>query len=139
MDLHKGSLPRGRRLLHEVPDVPPASDLTDVERAAQRSLEALIEGAGGRLDGAATRMIPLGDIDVLADLLDEWGRRFASEREDGLYFNGQPGLWHAFDQIYPLQDPNRWDRLRLEVVLELESRGWRRLNPPRGTSFILPN
>jgi len=139
MDLHKGSLPRGRRLPEELPDVPLSFDLTHVERVAQRSLEALVAGAGGRHDGAATKMIPLGDIDVLADLLDEWGRRFASDRPDGVYFSGQPGLWHAFDQIYPLQDPNRWDRLRLEVVLELESRGWRRLNPPRGSSFILPS
>lgn len=122
----------------EVPDVPLAGDLTDTERVAQRSLEGLVEQAGGRNDSAETKMIPLGDIEVLADLLDEWGRRFAVDRPDGLYFGGQPGLWHAFDRIYPLQDPNRWDRLRLEVVLELELRGWRRVNPPSGTGFILP-
>ncbi|HEX3866861.1 MAG TPA: hypothetical protein VHV78_08920, partial [Gemmatimonadaceae bacterium] len=55
--------------------------------------------------------------------------------EYGLYFSGRPGLWHALDELYPLQDPNRWDRLREAVIAELEQRNWVRRSPPRGAAF----
>jgi hypothetical protein len=48
----------------------------------------------------------------LADLLEDWGCRHAKVRQGRLYFDGRPGLWHALDELCPLQDPNRWDRLR---------------------------
>lgn len=137
MSKQGGSLPRGRRLRHEVPEVPRAENLNNVERTAQVALRSLVEAAGGRF--GSTSAIPLGSITELADLLDAWGRSNASERREGLYFGGRPGLWHALDQLYPLQDPNRWDRLRKEVILELEHRGWRRASPPRGVSFYLPS
>jgi hypothetical protein len=130
-----GSLPRGRRLPDELPDVPPSADLTSPERSAQALLRSLVESAGGRQGSTS---IPLGYISELADLLDSWARGYASSRPDGLYFNGRPGLWHALDRLYPLEDPNRWDALRKEVILELEHRGWRRARPPRGSGFHLP-
>lgn len=131
-----GSLPRGRRLPHEVPDIPSTADLTSLERASQALLRSLVESAGGRR-GTSTA-IPVGHTSELADLLDAWGRANAVSRADGLYFGGRPGLWHALDRLYPLEDPNRWDALRKEIVLELEHRGWRRASPPRGSSFYLP-
>lgn len=136
MSKQGGSLPRGRRLRHEVPEVPRPEDLNTVERTAQVALRSLVEAAGGRFD--STTVIPLGSLAEIADLLDAWGRSNATERSDGLYFGGRPGLWHALDRLYPLQDPNRWDRLRKEVIAELEHRGWRRASPPRGVSFYLP-
>ena len=57
--------------------------------------------------------------------------------EYGVYFNGQPGLWHALDALYPLQDPNRWDRLRQAVIADLETQNWTRTAPPRGSAFEL--
>jgi hypothetical protein len=136
MSKQAGSLPRGRRPRHEVPEVPRPEDLTNIERAAQCALRSLVETAGGWFDSSTA--IALGSIAELADLLDAWGRSNATERSDGLYFRGRPGLWHALDRLYPLQDPNRWDSLRKELILELEHRGWRRASPPRGVSFYLP-
>jgi hypothetical protein len=131
-----GSLPRGRRLRHEVLDVPSPSDLTHVEKVAQAALRSLVGEAGGRFE--STKAIPIGNVSELADLFDAWGRRHANDKDGELYFAGQPGLWHALDELYPLQDPNRWDRLRQEVIRELEERGWRRASPPRGVTFYLP-
>ena len=136
MSKEGGSLSRCRRLRHEVPEVPPPDDLNTVERAAQVVLRSLVETAGGRFE--STTAIPLGSLAEIADLLDAWGRSNATERSDGRYFGGRPGLWHALDRLCPLQDPNRWDRLRKEVILELEHRGWHPDSPPRGVSFFLP-
>ena len=61
--------------------------------------------------------------------------RACVEPLEALYFDGRPGLWHALDDLYPLQDPNRWDPLRQAVIGELETRGWRRRTPPRGIAF----
>jgi hypothetical protein len=131
-----GSLPRGRRLRHEVPDVPLPAELNPTERAAQVALRSLVESADGRFDSKTA--IPLGSNTELVRLFDEWARANASDRPEGLYFGGRPGLWHALDRLYPLQDPNRWDALRKEVILELEHKGWRRASPPRGIAFYLP-
>lgn len=131
-----GSLPRGRRRREEVPPVPVADDLPPLEAEAQRCLRDLVERAGGRFD--SQRRIPVAHVDTLARLFDAWARRHAESRESGLYFDGRPGLWHALDELYPLQDPNRWDPLRQAVIAELETRGWRRRKPPRGIAFDLP-
>lgn len=128
-----GSLPRGRRTREEVPPVPNALDLGDLDAAAQRVLHDLVERTGGRFDSKTA--IPIGHLEVLTRLFDAWGRRFAEPALDGLYFGGRPGLWHALDELCPLQDPNRWDVLRRAVVIELEKGPWRRRRPPRGTSF----
>lgn len=129
-----GSLPRGRRTPDEVPPVPNANDLDPLDARAQRALLALVDQAGGRF--ASTTAIPVGHVAVLTDLLDAWGRRHAISQDGHLYFGGQPGLWHALDQLYPLQDPNRWDQLRKAIVIELErTRSWRRREPPRGIAF----
>lgn len=129
-----GSLTLGRRTRDEVPAMPSESDLSRSDARAQRSLMALVDEAGGRFD--STTAIPVGHVDVLADLLDAWGRRHATPQDGHLYFGGQPGLWHALDQPCPLQDPNRWDRLRRRSFVELEgTRKWRRRRPPRGIAF----
>ena len=131
-----GSLVRGRRPRDEVPDVPPTDDLDQLGRDAQRVLAEMVDGAGGRFD--SNRQIPVAHLGVLTDLLDRTGRRNAAERDGRLVFSGRPGLWHALDELYPLQDPNRWDTLRAAIVSELEGRGWERISPPRGSSFVLP-
>jgi len=133
-----GSLSRGRRRRDEVPDIPDSADLNGIERTAQAALRTLVEKAGGRFDSPSATRIPAGHVSVLADLLDRWGRDNAEQRAEGLYFSGRPGLWHSLDRLYPLQDPNRWDALRMAVIIELEDRGWRRVTPPRGTAFYLP-
>lgn len=128
-----GSLPRGRRRRDEVPPVPVAADLPPLEAEAQRALRELVERAGGRFDSA--RRIPVAHVDTLAKLFDAWGRRHAESTPRRLHFNGHAGLWHALDELYPLQDPNRWDPLRQAVIAELKQRGWRRRTPPRGIAF----
>jgi hypothetical protein len=131
-----GSLPRGRRRRNEVPPVPEAAHLSPLEADAQRALRELVESVGGRFD--SQRRIPVGHIDTLARLFDAWARRHAESSASGLYFDGHPGLWHALDELYPLQDPNRWDPLRQAVIAELETNGWRRRKPPRGIAFDIP-
>lgn len=133
-----GSLPRGRRRHDEVPGIPAADGLNHVERVAQRGLRELVEEAGGRFDTPTTKRIGVGHIGDLADLFEAWGRDNAGSRGERCYFAGRPGFWHALDRLYPLQDPNRWDALRVEVIVELEARGWRRASPPRGIGFYLP-
>jgi hypothetical protein len=128
-----GSLPRGRRLRDEVPEVPPAEQLTELEARAQEALRELVEAVGGRFDSVTT--VPVDHLDVLTQLCDRWGRRHGVPTPTGFYFSGQPGLRHALDELYPLQDPNRWDRLREAVINELEKGSWRRRRPPRGSVF----
>lgn len=129
-----GSLGKGRRTRQETPPVPEVGDLTDIEQQAQRVLRDLVEAAGGRFAGGA---IGVGHLGVLSVLFDSWGRRHAREADRGLYFSGRPGLWHALDELYPLQDPNRWDNLRAAVIKRLEDGSWERRSPPRGTTFYL--
>jgi hypothetical protein len=128
-----GSLPRGRRLREEVPPVPSAEGRPELEVTAQAAMRELVELAGGRFD--SLRTIPVGHLDVLTDLCDTWGRRHGVHTADGICFSGQPGLRHALDELYPLQDPNRWDRLREAIIVELEKGTWRRRRPPRGSVF----
>ncbi len=131
-----GSLPRGRRLREETPPVPARESLSADDAEAQRVLKDLVEKAGGRFGGSA---VPVGHLGVLAELFERWARANSDATpEGGVYFSGQPGLWKALDQLYPLQDPNRWDRLRGAVIADLEKHGWRRRRPPRGAGFDLP-
>lgn len=128
-----GSLGRGRRTRDEVPPVPAAEALTAVQREAQSRLRVTVEQAGGRFSPA--RPIPVDHVEVVAALFDEWAREYGAPSDVGISFSGRPGLWHALDALYPLQDPNRWDRLRCAVIELLESRNWRRRTPPRGSAF----
>src|SRR5512144_1973831 len=118
MTKQAGSLTRGQRPRDEVPEVPVESALSSRGRAAQAALATLVEAAGGRYGTGSP--IAVADVGLLADLFDEWARGHAERRDGQLYFNGHPGLWHALDGLYPLQDPNRWDRLRAAVIVELE-------------------
>lgn len=133
-----GSRERGRRLRDEVPEPPATNELSQVESVAQHALRGLVDAAGGRFDGPHAMPVPIGSVEVLADLLEDWGRRHAVTSPAGPYFPGRPGFWQAFDRLCPLQDPNRWDRLRETTIAELELRGWGRRTPPRGSAFDLP-
>jgi hypothetical protein len=128
-----GSLGRGRRRLDEVPSVPHVADLSEVQRRAQQELHVLVEQAGGRL-GSGPRIVAR-DLEPFIDLFNEWAQRYGEVTESGACFSGRPGLWHALDELYPLQDPNRWDGLRLAVIAELEDGNWTRRTPPRGSVF----
>src|SRR5688572_13480892 len=119
-----GSLGRGRRMAHETPAIPDAASLEPEARAAQGVLARLVAEAGGQMGMGGS--IPVDSVSALADHLDGWARRLATAREGRTYFAGRPGLWHALDELYPLQDPNRWDALRLAITRELEGRGWER-------------
>lgn len=127
-----GSLGRGRRRPDAVPPVPDTRGLSATQKLAQVALRELVEAAGGRF---ARANVPVGRLEVLTELFEEWGRRHGEPTEYGVYFSGRPGLWHALDDLYPLQDPNRWDRLRRAVIAELERRNWRRRSLPRGSAF----
>ena len=133
-----GSLPRGRRLAHEVPAVPDAAELSIFDRRVQDELRTLVERAGGRMGLQGARPIPVGEISLLANAFERWARQRATTKNGRDYFSGRPGFWHAFDSYYPLQDPNRWDGLRAAVTTELVSRGWQRIGTPRGSSWYLP-
>jgi hypothetical protein len=128
-----GSLPRGRRRRDEVPEVPDPGGLTDVERRAQSVLKEMVDRDGGRFDSGPR--VSVDRLDVFADLFDEWGRNHGDHDGEGILFSGRPGLWHALDDLYPLQDPNRWDQLRQAVTADLEDRHWTRVSPPRGSAF----
>lgn len=133
-----GSLDRGRRLRHEVPSVPPRSGLSNLGAEVQDELRLLVERSGGRFDSPTVTSVPLGDVQLIARYLDGWARAGSEFQSGRVRFAGRPGLWHALDDLYPLQDPNRWDRLRAAVLADLESHGWVRESPPRGTTWILP-
>jgi hypothetical protein len=128
-----GSLPQGRRLRDEVPDVPDPGRLSEIQKGAQVALRALVEQAGGRYD--SREPIPVGRVEVFMDLFDEWATYYGTRTPEGIFFQGRPGLWHALDELFPLQDPNRWDALRGAVIAELERRHWTRRTPPRGSTF----
>lgn len=98
-----GSLPRGRRLRSEVGDAPDPSTLTDLEQRAQIALRRLVEEAGGRFDSSTA--IPARHLELFASLFQEWAIRHGERSADGVYFDGRPGLRHALDEMYPLQDP----------------------------------
>ena len=72
---------------------------------------------------------------MFTELFDAWARSHGEPADNGISFSGHPGLWHALDELYPLQDPNRWDSLRREVLRTLEERNWVRRSPPRGIAF----
>jgi hypothetical protein len=130
-----GSLPRGRRTRSEVPPVP-VSELSPVQAHAQGLLQRMVEDAGGRF---SQERVGIAHIDALCDLFDEWAATHGERVGGAIRFSGRPGLWHALDQLFPLQDPNRWDLLRKAVIERLEASGWQRLAPPRGSSFEIPD
>lgn len=132
-----GSQDRGKRLAGELPPVPDAAALSDSARRAQAVLLVMVGEAGGRYNWGGTQ-IPVAEVSTLADMCEEWGRSQARRDRDGrLFFSGRPGLWHALDELVPLQDPNRWDQLRAAVIEELQTRGWTR-STEHGSSFTIP-
>ena len=97
----------------------------------------MVKQAGGRF-GLKGQQVAVEELALLTELLERWGRCHAIRESDGqLRFAGRPGLWHALDELVPLQDPNRWDKLRKALVAELLDRGWTR-SGPRVSAFTLP-
>lgn len=135
-----GSLPgkKGSRTDAELTPVPNHASLTEVSRAAQAELLALVDSVGGRLGLEPTPAIPTGRLDLLVALLEEWVEHYGDQLPDGIAFS-RPGLWHALDRLVPMQNPNRWDRLRKALTRELEAKGWVRSGGPRGSKWWVPN
>jgi hypothetical protein len=114
------------RTVAELPPIPAPDELTDTCRAAQPMLRELVEAAGGRLGFRGPgNMIGEGHIDVFVPVMREWAEHYGTRRDGGIEFS-RPGLWHALERLYPLQDPNRIDRLRKAVIVELQRQGWHR-------------
>lgn len=119
----------GRTDVPAVPETMPGS----LEARAQQTLSGGVSAAGGRFgimpEAHAVRVGSV-DIDVLTDRVDRWARERATTNPDGdLYFKGRPGLWRAFNDLYPLQDANRWNPIRKSVATQLANRGWERSSP----------
>ncbi len=126
------------RTLTELPPVPAPDELTDACRAAQPALRELVEAAGGRLGFRGPgNMIGEGHIDVFVPVMREWAEHYGIRRDGGIELS-RPGLWHALERLYPLQDPNRIDRLRKAVLVELQRQGWTR-NGVRGSKWWIPD
>jgi hypothetical protein len=133
-----GSLPRGRRTQEQVPSIPATEGLPSLQQQAQRLLGALVEAGGGRWGLSGIKQVEVEHVEIFVELFEEWARR--NTDHGSTYFNGRPGLWRAFDELYPLQDPNRWDRLRQAVIEQLEhAHGWQRRRPPNGAGWDLPD
>ena len=119
-----GSLGDGRRTEDEVPSVPDPESLGPDERNAQQLLRSVVDGNGGRFGFPpdVPGRIPADGIDIgaLTDFADSWIRSHsADDGSGGLRHSGQPGLWHCFDDLYPLQHPDRWNKIRSAVADEL--------------------
>ncbi len=136
-----GSLGRGRKTREETADIPVADQLAAADRRVQAILQELVERAGGRWGLSGSRSIPVGAVGELADFGGAWMLRHSRPggKDDRLYYSGRPGFWRAFDELYPLQDPNRWNPLRHAVMAELEERGYERQGGPNGSSWYLPS
>lgn len=132
-----GSLGRGRRTSERTPPLPTAEGLLESERVLQQELCRLVERVGGRW-GLRGAPVPIGDVRLLANGVEEWVKRHETRLHGRRYFAGRPGLWHFLDDLYPLQDPNRWDTLRLAITDELLQRGWERVGGSRGSAWYLP-
>ena len=121
---------RGRRTDAELPPPPAPESLSEIGRQAQDVLRLMVQRAGGRMAGAKKRITP-DNLGILSDLMYEWAAHYGVRQAGGLRFSphdeGSWGGWYTFDRLVPLQDPNRWDPLRLAVYRHLEShRGWTR-------------
>lgn len=126
------------RTVAEMPPVPAPEELTEVGRAAQPALRELVEAAGGRFGFRGPgNMIGEGHIDVFVPVMREWVEHYGTRRDGGIEFS-RPGLWHALERLVPLQDPNRIDRLRKAVLVELQDQGWSR-NGVRGSKWWIPD
>lgn len=114
------------------PPRPPDGQLTDIQRQAQGVLKELVDRAGGP---SASGQISVDHLAPLRNLFNEWAHTHGESTDVGVFFAGRPGLWHALDELCPLDDPNRWDTLRKAVIASLEDDNWVRRSPPRGSAF----
>lgn len=137
-----GSLGDGRRTEDEVPSVPDPESLSPGAQSAQQLLRSAVDSEGGRygFPPEVRGRIPLDGIDVgaLTDFADSWIRTHSAADDQGLRHDGEPGLWRCFDDLYPLQHTNRWNKIRSAVADELVSRGWERPGGPHSAPWFLP-
>lgn len=115
------------------PDALFEGQLTEAQATAQRCLRDLVTKS-------AAGSIRVGHIEALAALFDEWAHNHSEHQGQALCFTGKAGtgLWHVLQGLCPLDDPTRWNGLRAAVVAHLQMSGrWRRVRPPRGSTFEL--
>lgn len=103
-----------------------------ITERAQLSLRELVDRAGGP---AGSDYIPVDHVAVVKDLFNEWAARYGEPTSRGIFFSGRPGLWHSLDELVPLTNRRRWNRLRFAVIAALEGENWVRRSPPRGSAF----
>jgi hypothetical protein len=99
----------------------------------------MVDAAGGRLDPA--RGTPkLTRPDPVIEVVNEWVGHYGDHRDGGIHYDGNDnGLWHAFDRLVPLQDPNRWTGFRKQAFDHLERHhGWRREGGSRSPKWWVP-
>jgi hypothetical protein len=115
------------------PDAVFDGELTPSQATAQRCLHDLVAKS-------TAGSVPVGHVEALAELFDEWARAHAALRGGTQIFTGKggTGLWHVLQGLCPIDDPRNWNGLRGAVIAHLETSGrWRRISPPRGSTFEL--
>ena len=80
--------------------------LTEIQQRARKALVSLVAQSGG-VSGKA--QIQQDQIPLLKELFTERFVERSQWHDDGAIVRVDG--WHAFDELVPLEDPNRWDRL----------------------------
>ena len=107
----------------------------DLRRRVRVALQDLVVRSGGN-DG--TKPITVDHLEVVKVLFNAWARLHGTTEPAGvLRFGPKPGLWHALQGVFPLTETKRWDALRKAALADLETEGWERLSPSRGSIFLI--
>ena len=134
-----GHLGSGRRALDEVPPVPDSAELSALQGAAQSVLAGLVHDAGGRYDVSTPIALGDDDVDVLADLFEEWGRRHAHVRQEGCTSTGGPASGTPSMSCAPSRTRTGGTGCASRSSWSWRDEGGNEQLPPRGAGFYLPS
>lgn len=126
-------------------DLPTSSANSVLDRLDVRVVQharSAVEDLVVRTQASGRRGIEVGHEDTLGSLFTAVAREFGRPAPGGVFFGGragEPGLWHALQALYAIDDTNRWNELRRAVVANLIASGrWRRRGAsPRGAEFFV--
>jgi hypothetical protein len=111
----------------------------DIVESARRTVDGLVARSGGQ---SASGPVVVDGLVAIAALFQVWAEHLGASENLApgtmFRFESQPGLWRALQALVPLDDPDRWNALRAAVIKRLESLGWEREVPPRGSVFRVP-
>jgi hypothetical protein len=107
-----------------------------VVRAAMDVLTDLVR----RTRAAGRQGIIVDEYEVLGEFFTAFATQCGRSAPGGVLFggrSGEPGLWHALQELCPIDDPNNWNNLRREIVADLIAKNrWERVgSSPRGSEF----